>query len=104
MRVRTPGLWLLTASLLAPSVLRAQVYAPRESVTVVPGAHYRAGSFHRFFFGDRYRGLWTTPIKVPVLDLKTFAGGLKPTERGGGQQTKSLRFTGAEGRPYQFRS
>jgi len=104
MRVRTLDLGLLTASLLAPCALAAQVYAPRDSVTMVPGAHYRAGSFHRFFFGTRYRALWTTPIKVPVLDLKTFAGGLKPTVRGGGQQTKSLRFAGADGRTYQFRS
>ena len=75
----------------------AQVYAPAESVTVVPRAGYKAGGLHRMFFGDHYRQLWTTAIRVPVLNLARFAGGLKPTQRGGGQQTKSLRLQGADG-------
>ncbi|HEV8612983.1 MAG TPA: hypothetical protein VGQ73_05700, partial [Gemmatimonadales bacterium] len=91
-------------ALPALAVAQAPAYAPRESVTVVPGAQYRAGGLHRFFFGTRYRGLWTTPIRVPVLDLKQFAGGLKPTRKGGGEQTHSLRLQGADGRLYQFRS
>ena len=104
MLVPTLRRWLCIASAFTPSLLVAQGYAPKDSATVVPGAHYGAGSFHRFFFGSRYRELWTTPIKVPVLDLQHFAGGLKPIERGGGQQTKSLRLAGADGRTYQFRS
>ncbi|HEU5219746.1 MAG TPA: hypothetical protein VFU23_13895, partial [Gemmatimonadales bacterium] len=83
---------------------RAQQYAPADSVTVVPGARYKAGGLHRLFFGTHYRPLWTTAIRVPVLHLSQFAGGLKPTQRGGGQQTKSLRLRGADGREYQFRS
>ena len=39
-----------------------------------------------------------------MLDLDSFAGGLTATQRGGGEQTKSLRFKGADGREYQFRS
>ena len=77
--------------------------ASRDTV-VVPGADDAAGGFHTFFFGEHYRDLWTTPIRVPVLDLDRFAGGLRPTGRGGGQQTLSLRFAGADGREYQFRS
>jgi len=76
----------------------------RDSVVVTPGAHYRAGGLHVLFFGQHYRDLWTTPIKVEVLDLSTFAGGLRPTRRGGGKQTRSLRFKAADGREYQFRS
>ena len=48
--------------------------------------------------------LWITPIRVEVLDLGTFAGGLKPVKEGGGLQTQSLRFAGADGREYSFRS
>ena len=89
--------------------LAAQTAAPPtpgggDSVVVTPGAHYRAGGFHTLFFGKHYRNLWTTPIRVEVLDLATFAGGLRPTKRGGGKQTRSLRFAGADGREYQFRS
>ena len=55
-------------------------------------------------FGKHYRDLWATPIRVEVLDLGRFAGGLRPTRRGGGKQTRSLRFQGGDGRAYQFRS
>jgi len=43
-------------------------------------------------------------FEVEVLDLDNFAGGLTPTRRGGGLQTKSLRLAGADGKEYKFRS
>ncbi len=49
---------------------------------VTPSAQYAAGGFHRWLFGSHYRDLWTTPVRVPILDLSRFAGGLRPTERG----------------------
>ncbi|NOT07961.1 MAG: BamA/TamA family outer membrane protein [Gemmatimonadales bacterium] len=98
------ALVILIAGPARSGPLHAQGAAPPESVTVVPGAQYRAGGVHRFFFGSRYRALWTSPIRVPVLDLKTFAGGLTPVQRGGGMQTSSLRFKGGDGKEYAFRS
>jgi hypothetical protein len=77
--------------------------ASKDSVVVKANGRYGAGQFHRKMLGDTYRDVWGTPIKVPVLDLKTYAGGLKPTEVGGTAQTKSLRFVGADGRTYTFR-
>ena len=77
---------------------------PGGFVTIVPGAHYRAGGLHRALFGAHYRDLWTTPIRVEVLDLATFAGGLTVTRRGGGKQTKTLRFDSRDGRKWAFRS
>lgn len=68
------------------------------------GADYAAGPFHRTLFGSDYRDLWSTPVRVPVLDLETFAGGLSVARRGGGEQTRALRLEGADGRPYNFRS
>lgn len=58
-----------------------------DSATVVPGPEYRAGSVVRFLVGSGYRGLWTEPIRVPVLDPEHFAGGLAPIKVGatGGQ-------------------
>lgn len=78
--------------------------AQRDSASVVPSPRYRAGPLHRFLLGREYRDLWTTPIRVEVLDPHTFAGGLRPTRRGGGNQTHSLRLQGADGREYAFRS
>lgn len=72
--------------------------------TITPGARYKAGGLHKFFFGAHHRNLWTTPITVPLLNLGTFAGGLTPIKRGGGFQTKSLRFRDANGIQWQFRS
>ncbi len=71
---------------------------------VVPGISYGAGSLRRFLMGAHYRDLWTTPIRVEMLDLQRFAGGLTPVRAHAGSQTTSLRFHGADGRTYQFRS
>jgi hypothetical protein len=54
--------------------------------------------------GPDYRSLWTTPVSVEVLDLHTFAGGLRPVSRTGGQETKTLVLAGADGRGFFFRS
>ena len=99
---------LLAAIAAAPAILKAQTGSPPakpgDTVKVAPGPQYGAGWFHRFFLGSHYRTLWTTPIEASLLDLDKFAGGLKVTKRGGGEQTKSLRFEGGDGREYQFRS
>ena len=105
--VRSPA--LACAVILAaavPSFSFAQTLPPiraRDSVTIKPSDKYEKGAIHRFLFGDNYRDIWATPVKAPVLDLADFAGGLTPTETGGGMQTRSLRFKGADGREYAFR-
>lgn len=79
-----------------PSGLTAQA----GTVVVVPGARYKASWPHRLLLGAHYRDLWTTPIRVEVLDL----AGLTPTRCGGGRQTTLLRFEAAGGRQFVFRS
>ncbi|NTU97535.1 MAG: BamA/TamA family outer membrane protein [Chlorobiaceae bacterium] len=76
----------------------------KSMVTVVPGSEYRASALHTLIFGTHWRSLWTTPIEIPVLDLGSFAGGLKPIEKGGGFQTIRLSFRGADGKQYRFRT
>jgi hypothetical protein len=94
---------LLTA-ILAVSLQTGARAQPSDSVrTLAAGEHYRAGTVHRFLLGDDYRSLWTTPIEVPVLDLRAFAGGLRPVRRVGGQQTPGLAMKGADGKSYTFR-
>lgn len=86
----------------------AQTQIPEPDGTrtsqIIPGAEYEAGGLHRMIFGDLWRDLWTTQVNVPVLDLRSYAGGLAPLRRGGGFQTQSLRFMGADGIQYKFRS
>ncbi len=92
-------LFLLISPLLIP-----QSNYEKKFVTVIPGEEYEAGWLHRVFFGAHWRELWTTPVQAEVLDLDNFAGGLTPFERGGGYQTKSLKFKGKDGRIWKFRS
>lgn len=67
-------------------------------------ARYQAGPVRRWLMGDGYREAWAAPVAVPVLALDTFAGGLTPLRRGGGNQTRGLHLRGGDGRMYVFRS
>ncbi|HEX6361713.1 MAG TPA: BamA/TamA family outer membrane protein [Albitalea sp.] len=78
--------------------------AAGDTVVVTPRARYSAGWLHRALLNDGHRDLWATPVRVEVLNLDGFAGGLTVLELGGGQQTRSLRMIGADGVIYAFRS
>ena len=95
---RIRPLWVLAAVAL-PVAAPAQERVARATA----GAQYADPPLPRRLLGQSYRELWTTPIIAPVLDLGGFAGGLTLSGTGGGNQTESLRFTGANGREYAFR-
>jgi hypothetical protein len=92
---------LLALACLEPTPAGAQFGA---TDTVAAGPEYQAGGVHRFFFGSSYRSIWTTPFEAPVLDLATYAGGLTPVARSGGQQTRGLRLRSPDGHEFFFRS
>jgi hypothetical protein len=104
--LRAAAAALLVLPPLAAPAGAQQGQAPTSTGTrsVVAGPEYRAGKLKTRLLGASYRDLWGNPVTVPVLDLHAFAGGLAPTKRGGGNQTKSLRFEGGDGREYAFRS
>lgn len=97
----------IVAVMLTPLSAQGQDAPPTparaESVTVIASTSYKAGPIRRWLLGANYRDVWQTPIKVPVLDLRRFAGGLTPTATGGSAQTRSLRFIGKDGAAYTFR-
>jgi hypothetical protein len=99
---------LATLAGASPVALGAAPASPPKAAppaqTVTAGPQYEAGPLWSFLFGDDYRGLWTEPIQVPVLDLERFAGGLTAVKEGGGKQTRTLQFEGGNGREYRFRS
>jgi hypothetical protein len=104
--MRVPSLLTLTVALVATGISSALAQTPGSGgsdTVLVAGEIYEAGGFHRWLLGDNYRDAWTAPIKVPVLDLKTFHGGLTPTKIGGGMQAKSLRFVAPDSSEYVFR-
>ena len=98
-------LWI---ALIISLILSATIYSQNNSIgkfiVITPGEQYKAGWFHQLFFGKHWRDVWTTPVKVKVLNLNTFAYGLTPIKKGGGFQTKSLRFKGNDGNIWKFRS
>jgi hypothetical protein len=94
---------LLGMALAAPGAASAAADEPRPA-TVVAGPQYAAGGFRTLWLGEGYRDVWTTPVTVPVLDLSTFAGGLRPSRRVGRRQTLGLALEGEDGRRYTFRS
>ncbi len=83
---------------------RAPVPDGAASVVTVAGARYQAGPVRQWLMGDGYRDVWAAPVRVAVLDLERFAGGLTPLRRSGGRQTRGLRLQGADARVYAFRS
>lgn len=92
------GLSLLSA------IVSAGETPPKKTVRVALAPEYKAGWIHRVFLGDHWRDLWTTQFDIPILDLKKFGGGLTPLRRGGGMQSKGIRFQGKDGKQYKFRT
>ena len=95
---------ILTIVFAINGLCLAQNNESENYITIKAGEEYKAGWFHNLFFGEHWRNVWTTPVKVIVLDIKSFAGGLTPIKKGGGFQTKSLRFKGSDGHYWKFRS
>lgn len=93
-------------SFIAPDIVKPheQKITLPDSMTVVAAPYYKAGSFKKWLLGKNYRQEWTTPIRVEVFDISKEKGGLKPTKRGGGMQSRSIRLEDAKGKEYVLRS
>src|SRR5688572_7644987 len=90
------------AAVLGATSLLAQQSEPSmgSDTLQAPGSQYQASGLHKLLLGKEYRSLWTTPISVPVLNLRSFAGGLRPVSKGGGKQTKSLLLVAPDNRQF----
>lgn len=73
-------------------------------VRTAASRQYEAGSFREQMLGANYRTAWSQEIDVPGFDLGREKGGLKILQKGGGQQTLSLRLADSAGREYVLRS
>lgn len=59
---------------------------------------------YRWFWGDHYRTIYGTRLKVPVVTLDTLMGGMTIERKGGGHQTRSLRLIDPKGRNFALRA
>lgn len=88
-----------------PCVSVAQQYNKKDSITIAISPVYDSVSkTHRIFFGESYRKLWATPVKMRIVDLQKEQGGMKVLQLGGGMQTRSMRLEDASGREWVLRT
>ncbi|HZH95852.1 MAG TPA: hypothetical protein VEY06_08210, partial [Flavisolibacter sp.] len=99
-----PAVVLAFACMLLFSNVSAQDTTMGKEITVIAGKQYDRSWFHQKLWGKHYRKEWTTPVRIPLFNLDTAAGGLRPYEAGGGRQSKSLRLRTANEKEYVFRS
>lgn len=78
-----------------PKTTEASIYTKEETDKT---------DFHEVLFGNRYRELYSTKIKVPVATLDTLYGGLEIVRAGGGHQTRSLRLKTKDGKELNMRA
>ncbi len=64
----------------------------------------KVGSVHRGILGAHYSDIYLQEYKFDVLDLSAYRGGMSPLQRGGGNQTNSLRLADTEGRQFALRA
>lgn len=89
-----------------PSVtsLAERTYGPDTLAAVYPPEAVDKGGMYRLLWGDRYRSVYGTRVRVPQVRIDTLYGGLEPVRKGGGQQSKSLRLRHKSGKEYVMRA
>jgi hypothetical protein len=92
--VLTLALLLFNFLVKAQDSISIKIYPKYDSVS----------KFHRFLFGENYRREYASETKVPVIRISVFRGGLTPTQRGGGNQSHSLRLVDNKGKEWVLRS
>ncbi|WP_183559720.1 BamA/TamA family outer membrane protein [Mucilaginibacter sp. SP1R1] len=94
----------LTGSLLL-GCLKLQAQTPGDSIKLaIEPTYNQVSKTHRFFLGENYRKLWAAPVRFRVFHIATEKGGLKILQKGGGQQTKSLRLQDSTGQQWVLRT
>ena len=78
-----------------PKTVKASIYSKEET---------DKGKSYQKAWGQRYRKYFSTEVELPTVNLDTLYGGLTPVRKGGGHQSKSLRFKDPQGREYVMRA
>ncbi|NOR28378.1 MAG: phosphoesterase [Lutibacter sp.] len=78
-----------------PKTIAASIYKENE---------VSKGKTFKSFWGEHYRNYYGTKISAPTVLLDTLFGGLIPTRKGGGNQSRSLRLEDKNGKEYVMRA
>lgn len=86
---------------VAPPVLRTNKPITVDSIIIKARPEYdRVSSLHRKLYGENYRKEWAAPVKLPVIKVSSFKGGLTPIRYGSVHQTKSLLLKDVNGKQW----
>ena len=99
--------WALLCFLLiwATSGMHGQTTPVNDSIEIAIAPEYMdVRSSHLRWFGENYRQLWATPVKMRVFHIEQERGGMKILKQGGGQQTRSLRLEDSLGNQWVLRT
>ncbi|MEJ7559822.1 MAG: BamA/TamA family outer membrane protein [Pedobacter sp.] len=77
---------------------------PDSTWVTLLSAYDSVGKVHRLIFGENYRKDYAYKTKVPIIRLSQINGGLFATQRGGGNQSKSIRLEDRNGKEWVLRS
>ncbi|MGA9291594.1 MAG: BamA/TamA family outer membrane protein [Ignavibacteriaceae bacterium] len=96
-------LFLLTILLFYNSVF-PQGNPEKKYIEIVPDKNFNISGFRKFFLGNDWRKLWTTPFKIQILNLNNFYGGLLPVQKLSGYDSRSILFRSKKGNLWKFSS
>lgn len=82
----------------------SSAFQSQKVASVYSDEEIKKSNFHKYVWGERYRKYYGTKVNVPTVNLDTLFGGLNPTRKGGGHQSKSLQLINKDGKRYVMRA
>ena len=79
-------------------------YPNQKTASVYSEEEVTKSGLHKYIWGERYRSYYGTKVNAPTVNLDTLFGGLTPTRKGGGHQSKSLQLMNKDGKRYVMRA
>lgn len=95
---------VLSICLTIISGVKAQKISGDSITIAVEPSYNHVSGIHRKLFGENYRKLWDTPVKLKIFHISQEQGGLKIVGLGGGKQTRSLKLKDAAGNNWALRT
>jgi hypothetical protein len=90
--------------LISIDVLAQPPATDTSNYKTIVAAKFKETNLHQWLWGRNHRKEWATPIRVPILWLDNAYGGLKPYEKGGGNESKTLHLRNKDGKEYTLHS
>ena len=87
-----------------PDYTLKNTFPATQSASIYTKEATTKSGLYKALWGKHYREFYGKKVNAPVVLLDTLMGGLTPTKRGGGQQSKSLRLQDKDGKQFVMRA